>query len=367
MIRVEEVASGYGKGPRSNQEDYVIAPGGISPRVFVLCDGMGGHGHGEVASKTVAEEVFRCLKAHDEGDYTPQDLQDAVDLSLRQLKGADIYKDEKAMGTTLVVAVVNKENVLIGHIGDSRCYQFASDGNIIFRSRDHSMVQVAVDAEIITEEEAWNSPRKNLITRCITTSVSDVKIDVDTLDIRDEDTLLICSDGVSDTLRDPQISEIVCERDPIDIVERIKKECEERAQDNFSMIAILFSSSRKRDTGVQDGEGGLPDDMSTMMLSMDQMPCHRTDDLDAGGPVYPVEMEEDEDVEEGEEQEYDSVEEYEYPDEDEEQPVTEPAEYGEETQMPEENKWWKVYIFWLCFGVSVLIFAIVLLIIMLKK
>lgn len=334
MIRVEEVASGHGKGPRSNQEDYVIAPGGISPRVFVLCDGMGGHGHGEVASKTVAEEVFRCLKAHGEGDYTPQDLQDAVDLSLRQLKGADIYKDEKAMGTTLVVAVVNKENVLIGHIGDSRCYQFASDGNIIFRSRDHSMVQVAVDAEIMTEEEAWNSPRKNLITRCITSSASDVKIDVDTLEIGDEDTLLICSDGVSDTLRDAQISEIVCERDPIDIVERIKNECEERAQDNFSLIAILFSSSRKSTDGVPDG-------MAAMMPSMAAMGSHGPDDLDEWDPYYE--------------------------EEDEEQPVMEATEYDEESSIEEDRKWWTTYLFWLCFGVSVMIFAIVLLIIMLKK
>lgn len=228
-------------GPRPNQEDYIIAPSDNSSRIFVLCDGMGGHGHGEVASKTIANAVHKYLTELNSIEYTAENLQDAIDFALKQLSVADVYEDEKAMGTTIVVIAINRMNVLVGHIGDSRCYLFSEDGVKKFRSKDHSMVQEAVDAEILTEEEAWNNPRKNILTRCITSKQENVAIEVDKLKIEDNDRIMLCSDGVTDALKDSQIQSIIIGRSSEDAADIIKTECEISSRDNFSLILITLS------------------------------------------------------------------------------------------------------------------------------
>lgn len=241
MIRINDIISYSCSGPRPNQEDYVIAPSDNSSRIFVLCDGMGGHGHGEVASKTVADSVCHYLEELNAAEYSEENLQDAVDFALKELISADIYDDEKSMGTTLVVVVVNRMNVLVGHIGDSRCYQFSEDGLKKFRSKDHSKVQEAVDAEILTEEEAWSNPKKNLLTRCITSKLTSVELEIDKLRIENNDCVMLCSDGVTDALKDSQIQSIIVGRSLEDAADIIKTECEISSHDNFSLILISFS------------------------------------------------------------------------------------------------------------------------------
>lgn len=241
MVRITNLSSFSCLGTRSNQEDYIIASLEESNRIFILCDGMGGHRHGEIASKTIAEAVFSYLKELNPGEYEPVNLQEAVDYAsgiLSQNYNSDV---EKPMGTTLVVVAINKMSVLIGHIGDSRCYKFDKDANIVFRTKDHSKVQEAVDAEILTEEEAWGNPHKNILTRCLMAGKTDVKIDVDTMDIEDGDTLLLCSDGVTDALKDKQIRSILMNRSIDDAAELINTECEINSHDNYSGIIISLS------------------------------------------------------------------------------------------------------------------------------
>lgn len=241
MIKIKTISSYSCIGPRPNQEDYIIAPADNSTRVFVLCDGMGGHGHGEVASKTIADSVYGYLTELNPIEYTEENLQNAVDFALKELVAADIYDDEKAMGTTFVVIVINRMNVLVGHIGDSRCYQFSSDGLKKFRSRDHSKVQEAVDAEILTDEEAWSSPKKNILTRCITSKQNSITVEIDKLSIEDNDCIMLCSDGVTDALKDSQIQSIIIGRSSDEAANIIKTECELSSRDNFSLILISFS------------------------------------------------------------------------------------------------------------------------------
>lgn len=128
---------------------------------------MGGHGHGEIASEIVGTSVFRYLKELQIDEYTPDVLQEALDFAVEQLNNADTYHDERRMGTTLVVVALNRYNVLVGHVGDSRCYLLDNCCNIKFRTRDHSMVAEAVENQILTEEEAYNSPKKNILTRSV--------------------------------------------------------------------------------------------------------------------------------------------------------------------------------------------------------
>lgn len=239
MIRVISKCGLSDKGIRENNEDYILYQD--NSRIFVLCDGMGGHGHGEVASKVVSESVFNYLVALNKDEYTVADLQDALDYSLSQLNIENTFDDDKQMGTTLVLVVINKMNVLVGHVGDSRCYLFDKYCQTKFRTKDHSKVQEAVDAEILTEEEAINSPYKNIITRCVIAGNDHVDIEVDELIVEDEDRLLLCTDGVMDALRDTEIQNILMNRSSEDVLEMIKYECASKSKDNFSLIILDLS------------------------------------------------------------------------------------------------------------------------------
>ena len=239
MITISDINGFSKKGIRENNEDYIIySTDFILPtqtRVIVLCDGMGGHGHGEVASKIVAESVFETL-AHSSKDFSAGDLQYALDNALITLNNVDTYNDSKKMGTTLVVAVINNNNVLVGHVGDSRCYLF--DENCIkkFRTKDHSKVAEAVEAEILTEEEAFTSQYKNILTRSVMAGKMDVKIDIDRLDVNNKDRLLLCTDGIVDALRDDELAAILVNRNVDEALSMIDSVCGEKSHDNYSVI-----------------------------------------------------------------------------------------------------------------------------------
>lgn len=239
MISISDINGFSKKGIRENNEDYIIySTDFILPtqtRVIVLCDGMGGHGHGEVASKIVAESVFETL-AHSSKEFSADDLQYALDNALITLNNVDTYNDSKKMGTTLVVAVINNNNVLVGHVGDSRCYLF--DENCIkkFRTKDHSKVAEAVEAEILTEEEAFTSQYKNILTRSVMAGKMDVKIDIDRLDVNNKDRLLLCTDGIVDALRDDELAAILVNRNVDEALSMIDSVCGEKSHDNYSVI-----------------------------------------------------------------------------------------------------------------------------------
>lgn len=239
MISISEINGISKQGVRENNEDYIKFyvdnnQSNLS-RVIVLCDGMGGHAYGEIASKIVAESVFATLDSN-RADFTEDDLQLALDNALIALNKANVYDDCKKMGTTLVVAVINKNNVLVGRVGDSRCYLFDDDGIKLFRTKDHSKVAEAVEAEILTEEEVINSEYKNILTRCVIAGKTDVKIEIDRLDIKDKDRLLLCSDGVIDAIRDEELSEILVNRNINDALALIDSKCQMKSHDNYSVI-----------------------------------------------------------------------------------------------------------------------------------
>ena len=173
-------------------------------------------------------------------------MQEALNACLKQLHTIDIYPDnEKKMGTTLVVAVINKMHILIGHVGDSRCYLFDKDGNKKFRTKDHSKVAEAIEAEILTEKEARENTHKNLLTRCVMSGKTEVKIEIDTIEVEDEDILFLCSDGVVDAMCDDEIQAVLINRSPEESLSIIKEECSLKSHDNFSAILIQFSQNEE--------------------------------------------------------------------------------------------------------------------------
>jgi serine/threonine protein phosphatase PrpC len=234
MIEIISRDSFWEQGRRDNNEDAIAAT--EDGRCFIVCDGMGGHGHGEIASRTVADSMAAFFQLLPE-PANKQNMQPALDYAVEMLNKEDLFSDERKMGTTTVLAVLAESAVLVGHVGDSRLYHIRPEEGLLFRTKDHSQVQQWIDAEILTEEEAAVHPKKNLLTRCIQPHPSQpivMEIDERT-DLKTGDWLFLCTDGVTDALTDGQIVEIIANYGTAEEkVEQIKSLCAEGSKDNYS-------------------------------------------------------------------------------------------------------------------------------------
>ena len=195
-----------------NQDSFrFLQADDLSWSVAVLCDGMGGVHGGQVASQ-LAAELFMDTAAQKlrDGDA------DALPVLLRESAAAaneGVFKRSLAdpacsgMGTTLVAVITRSGETAIANIGDSRCY-WLRDGRIRQVTRDHSLVRDLVERGVITEAEAQNHPRKNIITRAVGLD-SKVKCDVFLPQLQKEDQLLLCSDGLSNMVSQGEILDII--------------------------------------------------------------------------------------------------------------------------------------------------------------
>jgi protein phosphatase len=140
------------------------------------------------------------------------------------------------MGTTLVVAVFRDNRVLLGHVGDSRCYRLR-EGRLQQITRDHSLLQEQIDAGVITPEQAAFSSNKNLVTRAVGVEDS-VLLETHQHDVQPGDLFLMCSDGLSDMLDDEGISQLLQQHESLDQCTRALIEAANDAggRDNISVI-----------------------------------------------------------------------------------------------------------------------------------
>lgn len=207
-------------GQRTNQEDSLFPALGRSTsddRLFVLCDGMGGHEKGEVASATVCETLSRViLSAWHPGEVLSDELfLQALSAAYDALDAKD-NGEERKMGTTLTFLCLHAGGATVAHIGDSRIYQLRpasknSPARIVFRTQDHSLVNDLVKIGEITEEEAKHHPQKNVITRAMQPCQEHrAKADIAHLtDILPGDYFYMCSDGMLEEASDENILNII--------------------------------------------------------------------------------------------------------------------------------------------------------------
>ena len=194
---------------RKQNEDnlgYAETPNGD---VFVVCDGMGGHVGGKVASSVAVDAIMEYF-----GSEKKLNITDAMDEAIRYanrriFEKADAEPELKGMGTTIVLVVIQEDKTYIAHVGDSRIYLF-SDNKLFRLTKDHSHVQQLIDIGAITPEEAETHPRKNIILKALGTQ-PDVEPEVapEPLLLKNGDTLLMCSDGLSDMVNDKTIEEVL--------------------------------------------------------------------------------------------------------------------------------------------------------------
>ena len=201
-------------GQRNNQEDSIFPAFGEATdddRLFILCDGMGGHEHGEVASQTVCKAMSNAILSLCKPSFTDDDLLYALQAAYSQLDSLDNCHLKK-MGTTLCLLYFHKGGLTAAHIGDSRIYHIRPKENrILYQSRDHSLVYDLYQAGEISYEEMRTSLQKNIITRAIQPGEENRvrPAIVHITDIQPGDYFYICSDGMLEQMSNEELCHLL--------------------------------------------------------------------------------------------------------------------------------------------------------------
>jgi PPM family protein phosphatase len=198
---------------RDNNEDAVAFD--TLTGLCILADGMGGYNAGEIASGMatafIRSEMSRWLSQAGK-NANSKEVKRAMEICVQNanhsiFNAANSNPQYTGMGTTLVVGVFQADRLMLGHIGDSRCYRLRA-GQFTQITKDHSLLQEQIDAGLITPEQALTSANKNLVTRAL--GVEDaVLLDVTEHRVEVDDVYVMCSDGLSDMVRDQPIADIM--------------------------------------------------------------------------------------------------------------------------------------------------------------
>lgn len=192
-------------GQRENQEDSIIQ---WNNRLFVLCDGMGGHEKGEVASQTVCLSLVTWFDNNIKPDepFCEDQLREAIEFAYTEL---DKYADDnpRQMGTTLTLLYIDSKGITAAHMGDSRIYHIRPNAGVLYQSRDHSLVFDLFQAGEITYEQMATFPQKNIVTRAMTPGEDNrMRPDIiHIIDIKSEDYFYMCSDGMMEKMTNNEL------------------------------------------------------------------------------------------------------------------------------------------------------------------
>ena len=237
---------------RGNNEDAVAVD--LGAQIAILADGMGGYNAGEVASSMattfIRTEMARWLA---QAAAPPQstDVRRALEACVEQanlaiLDAALSTPQYAGMGTTLVVGVFHGSRLILGHIGDSRCYRLR-DGAMQQITRDHSWLQEQVDAGLLTSQQAALSSNRNLVTRALGVEPN-VMMEVNEFQVAPNDLFLMCSDGLTDMVADAELAEMV--RAPLPLEEKatllIDTANANGGRDNVSVLLVQAAAGGKK-------------------------------------------------------------------------------------------------------------------------
>ena len=228
---------------RQLNQDFIYlseVPVGNLPNVFIVADGMGGHNAGDYASRYAVETLVEEIEISFEKNPV-KILGRAIDRAnrmIRQRAREDI--SYSGMGTTMVIATFIGRYLEVANVGDSRLY-VANGKEIRQITRDHSWVEEMVRRGGIERAEARNHPDKNIITRAVGAEDT-VKVDFFTVDLREGDLILMCTDGLTNMLEDEEIRMTLDgARDIVEKAQGLVRAANERGgRDNISVVLIEF-------------------------------------------------------------------------------------------------------------------------------
>ena len=233
-------ATDVGQKRKMNQ-DYVFTSEdavGNLPNLFVVADGMGGHNAGDFASSHAVEILVDEIRK--DADYNPvKVIRHAIETANTEIiEQAQKDEDLRGMGTTMVVSTIVGQYAYVANVGDSRLY--VVQGQIQQITKDHSLVQEMVRLGEISPEEARNHRDKNIITRALG---AEKTVDIDFFDLKLEagDTILMCSDGLSNMVDDRKMEEIILDSE-MELTEKGKTLIREAnlngGKDNIAIILV---------------------------------------------------------------------------------------------------------------------------------
>src|SRR4051812_34912858 len=235
MLRVDDQAfrTDTGRQRSANEDSYFVR----TP-IFVVADGMGGAQAGEVASKAAAEAFDRDLPSGSPEEF----LRETIEAANREIH--ELARDDPSrtgMGTTVTAIVVNaeREEVAIGHVGDSRAYRLRS-GKLERLTRDHSLVEEMRRKGQLTDAQAEDHPQRSIITRALGPE-PEVEVDVQTVPAGPGDVFLLCSDGLTTMLGDEQIARLLAGAGSMEAAVRALVDEANRAGGRDNITALVFS------------------------------------------------------------------------------------------------------------------------------
>ena len=250
------VRTDVGRQRRGNEDSsYAHAP------VFVVADGMGGARAGEVASQMVVESFVQGLP--DEG--TPEErLSVVVQRANKEIHDRSHTEAESAgMGTTVTAAYLDEDSVALAHVGDSRAY-LLRDRVLSRLTEDHSLVEELLRGGKLTEEEALEHPQRSVITRALGIEPI-VEIDTWTYPLRPGDVVLLCSDGLTSMIPEPQVQELLVQAPSLDAAADRLIDAANEAGGRDNITVVLFRVE-------QESDGNSPVDQPTMITAAGAVP-----------------------------------------------------------------------------------------------
>jgi serine/threonine protein phosphatase PrpC len=243
-------------GPtRGNNEDSMLVD--LDHGIYLVADGMGGHAAGEIASRMAVESVHetiinaedpdetrlvRSIDSFDASDTLRERMRYALNqASIKIRRAAQQDAEIGRMGTTVVMLVVEGGMAHLAHVGDSRAY-VARDGKLTRLTRDHTVVQQEIDAGRLTPEQARMMPHRHLLTQSVGFG-GPVEPDTSTRTIEPGDVFVLCSDGLTDALRDEDIA-LIIQQTPPDMLADALVEASIRAgtEDNITVVVVAATA-----------------------------------------------------------------------------------------------------------------------------
>jgi len=208
----------------------------------VVCDGMGGMAAGNIASITAVEVIAGALEQNLSPKSSPSFVKNLLKTSIESANAkifsmAEENEDMRGMGTTVVAVVVIKGVAYFAHAGDSLAYYYSND-QLSQVTTDHSVVQTLLESGQLTQDEAKNHPNKNIITRALGVA-SYIDVDFETLDVSEGDTVLLCTDGLTNCIDDELIKLASTDNDFSSLAERLVELANQNGgNDNITVVAV---------------------------------------------------------------------------------------------------------------------------------
>ncbi len=230
------------KGGRAVNEDYTGVAGFGDRYCFVLCDGLGGHGMGDMASRFTVKYIKERFIASADSAAFVSGIADDAHLALKQEQEKDIRCSK--MRTTAVVLVIDGGMGYSVHIGDSRLYVFRDD-MVIFRTKDHSIPQMLVLTGEIKEDEIRRHPDRSCLLHALGDETDNVRYEKSEFDLMPGDCFLLCSDGFWEPVTEEEMcSELRKSRSAEEWLSAMSKKAAENSRgmnmDNFSAVAVFY-------------------------------------------------------------------------------------------------------------------------------